>query len=266
MALTGKTVVVTGAATGIGRYVARTLANAGGNVVVADIRPLDTVLGELQQTGRESHGVITDVTDEPSVRRLFDAAFERFGRIDVLVNNAGIVPHFSVGSPRWSRVRDFPREFFSKVIDTNLGGTFLCCKHAIPYMESLNSGHIVNFGQGNLKPSERRPNIGSCVYETSKLAIRAFSKALAEEEREFNICVVSMGPGSGRPPSLGPGVTGGGGGIVTEDSPAWTRAAGAVANSVDTIGDNYVLAAEADMSFSGRQVTVRDGALVVMDD
>jgi NAD(P)-dependent dehydrogenase (short-subunit alcohol dehydrogenase family) len=220
----------------------------------------------LQALGGDALAIPGDVTNEDSVRHLFGEAFERYGRIDVLVNNAGIVPHFSVGSPRWPRVRDLPREHFLKVIETNLLGTFLCAKHAIPYMESLNAGHIVNFGQGNLKPSGRRPNIGSCSYDTSKLAIRAFTKGLGEEEREFNICVLSMGPGAGTPTPPGPGATGGGGGIVTEDSPAWARDPSRKANTIDSIGDNYVLAAEADMSFSGRQAAVRDGTLVVVED
>ena len=113
------------------------------------------------------------------------------------------------------------------------------------------------------------PNIGTCVYGVSKLSIRAFAKFVAEEEREFNICVLSMGPGSGggdeRARESGAGIPGGGGGIVTEDSPQWARESPRPAQ-VDTVGDRYVLAAQASMDFSGHQVTVRDGALAIVED
>ncbi len=170
MSSQGNTVVITGAASGIGRFVARTFAGVGANLVLADVLPMDTVLSEVRGLGAEAAGVTTDVTQERAVAALFDAGFRRFGRIDTLVNNAGIVTHFHVGAPRWPKLRDMPEEQFQRVIGTNLGGTFLCAKHAIPYMESLNAGHIVNFGQGNLKRSERRPNIGTAVYSTSKIA------------------------------------------------------------------------------------------------
>ena len=114
-----------------------------------------------------------------------------------------------------------------------------------------------------------QPNIGTCVYGVSKLSIRAFAKFVAEEEREFNVCVLSMGPGSGgadeRPRDAGPGVPGGGGGIVTEDSPQWARESSRPAQ-VESVGDRYVLAAQASMEFSGHQVTVRDGALAIVED
>jgi len=268
MSVEGSVVVVTGAAAGIGRHIAKRFAANGANVVLADIAPMDVVAGELRGIGAEVLSVPTDVTNEASVRNLFSTAFARHGRIDTLINNAGIVTHFHVGSPRWSRIRDMDQGFYSKVMDTNLMGTFLCCKHAIPYMESLNAGHIINFGQGSFRPSSRKPNIGTCVYSTSKLAIRGFTMGLADEEREYNVCVMSMGPGLPRPTPVvqGAGVPGGGGGIVTEDSPAWALDPSRGTQSVADIGDNYVIAAEAGMEFSGRQVSVRDGAVVVLED
>lgn len=256
-------VVITGGAAGIGRYIARNFATAGAKVVVADINPMDTVLDELGDLGSDAIGVTTDVTNEDSVKHLFDEVYRRYGRINTLINDAGIVTHFHVGSPRWSRIRDMNRDFFARVMETNLYGTFLCCKHAIPYMEALNSGHIINFGQGTLKRSTRPPSIGSCLYHTSKIAIRAFTVDLAEEEREFGICVVSMGPGSH---ASGAGNAASVGGIVTDDSPAWIRDPAVRGIDVDNVGDRYLLAAQADMSFSGAQVTVLDGQLVAIDD
>lgn len=275
MAIQDKVVIITGGSQGVGRYVARTFAAAGAKLAIADIAPMETVVGEIEQLKAEALPVNMDVTNERQVQSLMDQVYRRWGRIDVLINNAAIVTHFHVGAPRWSRVRDMDRDFFRKVMATNLGGTFLCCKHVIPYMESLNAGHIINFGQGSLSAERRAgesPSIGAGVYRTSKLAIRAFTRFLAEEEREFNICVLSMGPGgttSGPPVARapgGPGVPGDGGGIVTEDSPAWAHRQDRPVITVDAVGDRYLIAAEAPIEFSGHQVVVRDGKLLIADD
>ena len=203
MSVEGKVVIITGASQGVGRYVARTFATANAKIAVADIASTETVGGEVEQLGAEVLAIKTDVTDEASVRSMVEVVYRKWGRIDVLINDAGIVTHFHVGSPRWPGIHDMPHEFFQKVIATNLGGTFLCTKHVLPYMESLQSGHIINIGQGELsqKPlgeerAGRPPNIGSAVYSTSKIAIRAFTRGVAEEERRYNICIVSMGPGT----------------------------------------------------------------------
>ncbi|MBM2810776.1 MAG: dehydrogenase [Chloroflexi bacterium] len=267
-------VVITGGAQGVGRYVARTFAAEGARVAIADIAPAETVVAEIEQLGAEALPIKTDVTDERQVRSLMDQVYRRWGRIDVLVNNAGLVTHFHVGAPRWPRIRDMDLGFFKRIMDTNLAGTFLCTKHVIPYMESLNDGHIINFGQGNVSEQRRAdasPNIGTCVYGVSKISIRAFTRFVAEEEKEFNICVMSMGPGgatTGAQPErrAGPGIPGGGGGIVTEDSPEWARRDTGSAVMVDAIGDRYVIAAEAPMEFSGHQVVVRDGRLQIASD
>jgi NAD(P)-dependent dehydrogenase (short-subunit alcohol dehydrogenase family) len=268
----GKTVIITGGAQGVGRYIARTFANERAKVIVADIAPMDNVVGEIETAGAECLAVSTDVTSESSVRSLMKQVYDRWGRIDVLINNAGIVTHFHTGSPRWPRIRDMDRAFFQKVIDTNLVGTFLCTKHALPYMESCNVGHIINVGQGNLsvRPPQGSGGIGTAVYATSKLAIRAFTKCMADEEREFYICIISMGPGdaiSGSPRErrVGVGIPGAGGGIITDDSPEWSRS-NPGSTRVEDIGNRYVLAAEAPMELTGHQVMVRDGKLVAVDD
>ena len=269
MSVEGKVVIITGASQGVGRYVARTFATEGAKVVVADIAPTETVVAEVAHLGAEVLPVETDVTDEAQVRSMVDAVYRQWGRIDVLINDAAIVTHFHVGSPRWPGIRDMPREFFQKVIDTNLVGTFLCTKHVLPYMESMRSGHIINVGQGSLSQRPlgegqpaRPPNIGGCVYSTSKIAIRAFTRGVAVEERQYNICIVSMGPGtSGSGESRGEGP----GGIVTEDSPAWARET-SLSRGVDTVGNRYVLAAEAPMELSGLQIMAKEGQLFPVEE
>jgi NAD(P)-dependent dehydrogenase (short-subunit alcohol dehydrogenase family) len=235
-----KVVVITGSAGGIGRHVARTYAKAGASVVVADVKPLDTVAAEIEALGNACLAVPTDVGDEAAVRALMDEAMERFGRIDVLHNNAAIVTHFHWGITPWPRIRDLDLDFWNRVIQTNLGGTFLCTKHVLPIMEAQRSGHIINT-MGDSDP--RRT--GAAPYSVSKHAILRLTQFVAEEAREYGICVVAMSPG---------------GRIATEEA---SEEAQAQWPGVDSVGDRYVLAAQADMELSGRLVSVEDGELVV---
>src|SRR5205823_5047726 len=105
MSVEGKVVIVTGGAMGIGRHIARTFAKAGAKVAVADIAPFDNIVADAERAGRELLAIRTDVRDEDQVRSLMSRVWTRYGRIDVLVNNAGIVTHFQWGLPRWNRVR-----------------------------------------------------------------------------------------------------------------------------------------------------------------
>lgn len=240
MALDGKVVIITGSAGGIGRYVAKTFGEAGAKVVVADIKPLDTVASELKAMEVDHLAMPTDVRDESSVRRLMATAADRFGHIDVLVNNAAIVTHFQWGNlPRWPRIRDMDKDFWDKVIDTNLGGVWRCSKHVLPYMEAQQSGHIISTLGGSQPDS-----IGSLAYVVSKDAIRTFTRFLAGEEKEHNVCVVSIGPGAT---------------IATEEAPEEARAR---MPGVEVVGNRYVLAAEAPMELSGQMLNVEDGKLV----
>ncbi len=238
--LDGKIVVITGSAGGIGRHVAKTYAEAGASVVVADVKPLNTVSAELKALGAEHLAVPTDVSDPGSARQLMDRTVERFGRIDVLHNNAAIVTHFHWGIPHWPRIRDLEPDFWNRVIQTNLGGTFLCSKYALPYMEAQRSGHIVNT-MGDSDP--RR--VGAAPYSVSKHAILRFTQFLAEEEREYGICVVAMSPG---------------GRIATEEA---SPEAQAQWPGVESVGDRYVYAAQADLGLSGHLVEVEDGELAI---
>ena len=117
--LKGQVAVITGSAQGIGRYVARTFVEAGASVVLADIEPLDAVVGDLTAIEGQVLPVPTNVRDEAQVRALMDRTMDRFGRIDVLVNNAAVVTHFQWGLPRWPVIRDMDSEFWDKVIGTN---------------------------------------------------------------------------------------------------------------------------------------------------
>ncbi len=258
MALNDKVVIITGGAMGIGRYNARVFAAEGAKLAIADIAPMETVASEVAELGAEVLPVHADIRDETQARALMAQVHSHYGRIDVLINDAGIVTHFQAGSPRWARIRDMESDFFDNVMRTNLLGTFHCTKHAIPYMEEQRSGHIINFGQGNVRNDRSADSIGAAVYHVSKVSIRAFTKEVAEEEKEFGVCIVSMGPGSGgRSPD-------GRRGIATDETPSEFR--DNMRWVADEVGDRYLLAAEAPMELTGSQVTVKDGKLVPLDD
>src|SRR5215212_4034774 len=134
MSLTGKSVIVTGGAKGVGRYIARTFVEAGARVTIADIEDdrLEWTAGELRALGGDVLAVKADVRDEGQVASLMEKVQGERRAIDVLVNNAGIVPHLNWGNQHWPRIRDMEKSYWDRVIDTNLGGTFLCTKHAAP--------------------------------------------------------------------------------------------------------------------------------------
>lgn len=241
MPLAGKSVVVTGGAVGFGRYVALGCAERGANVTIADIdgEALEEV---ASQAGVHGHGVVarrTDVREEDQVSALMKAAVASFGGIDYLVNNAAIVPHFQWGVPHWPRVRDMDYEFWSKVCTTNIDGVMLCTKHALAAMESQRSGHIVNlYGGAQTSPP------GGLAYMMTKDAVRTFTRFVAEEVREFNVCVLCMAPG----------VT-----FAHERAPQEVRDR---MPGPEGSGDRFFLAIDAPMELSGQLVTLGEGELV----
>jgi 3-oxoacyl-[acyl-carrier protein] reductase len=242
--LQGKVAIVTGGAKGIGRYAAHTLAQAGATVVVVDvdIERLHKTLGELRDLKLEALALPCDVRQEDAVRRMVHEVVDRFGKIDVLANVAGIVPHFNWGIPRWPRVRFLNKDFWDSVIQTNLGGTFLCTKYVVPFMEASRSGNIINLWGGG-----RAENHGAAAYVVSKDAIRTFTRFVAEEEREWNLCVVAFSPKQA---------------IATEDAPEEARKR---LPGPESLGNGFVLAAQASMELTGKTVEHRDGNLVVAD-
>ena len=239
--LEGKVVIVTGGAKGIGRHAAKTFAQEKAKVVIADFNKelLQTTSSELGRLA-ETLAINADVRSEGDVKRMVDQAVDRFGRIDILVNNAAIVPHFAWGIPRWPRIRDMDKDFWDRVIQTNLGGTFLCTKHVLPHMEAKGSGHIINlYGGGGVKPA------GACAYVVTKEAIRTFTRYVAEEARESNVCVVIFSP---RVP------------IATEGAPEEARRR---MPGPEILGNGFVLAAQLPMDQSGKCFTHENGKLTV---
>jgi len=238
--LEGKVVVITGAGKGIGKHAAKTFVDEKATVVIADVNRewAEKTASELGQTTK-TLPITVDVRIEDDVKKMINRVIHRFGRIDVLVNNAAIVPHFAWGIPRWPSIRDMEKEFWDRVIQTNLGGTFLCTKHVLPHMEGERSGHIINlYGGGGLKPT------GACAYGVTKEAIWTFTRYVAEEVRESNVCVVIFSPSVP---------------IATEGAPedALKRLPGP-----EILGNGFVLAAQLPLENSGQIFAFQEGRLV----
>ena len=243
--LKDKTVVITGSAKGIGRYIAHRFAQEGTNVAILDIdeQRLAQTQAELEDFGGKVLAVPTDVKKEDTVREATAKTAEVFGGINIVINDAGIVHHFAWGNnPSWPAIRDMDESFFWHVMSVNLGGTFLCSKHAIPYMEKAGRGHIINlYGGGGKTPP------GALAYAVSKESIVHFTDYHAEEVRNSSICVVVISPGAA---------------IATEDAPDEARDR---MPSLDFAGERFLLAAEAPMEWSGRLLDLDDsGKLFVV--
>jgi NAD(P)-dependent dehydrogenase (short-subunit alcohol dehydrogenase family) len=178
--MTGKQVaLITGAGSGIGRATALAFLRAGYRVALAgrDVRKLDAVIAEAGEEA-ETLAVAVDVRDPEQVRRLFDTVRERFGRLDVLFNNAGLNAPFLP-------IEELPLEKWREVIDTNLTGAFLCTQQAFRLMkeQSPRGGRIIN--NGSISAHAPRPN--SAPYTASKHAITGLTKSTSLDGRAFDI-------------------------------------------------------------------------------
>jgi len=238
--LEGKVVVITGSGQGIGKHAARTFAQEKAKVVIADFN-LDLAKKTAAEIGAstESIAIDTDVRSEDSVKKMIDEVIHRCGQIDIMMNNAAIVPHFALNIPRWPLIADMPVDFWNRVIHTNLYGTFFGTKHVIPHMAKRKSGHIINlYGGGGVRPG------GAATYMVTKDGIRTFTRYVAEEVRDDNICVVTFSP---RVP------------IATETAPeeALKRLPGP-----EILGQGFVLCAQLPMAQSGKCFAYENGKLV----
>ena len=180
MATSQGVAIVTGGGTGIGRAVALALAREGYAVVVAGRRrePLDATVEQGRASGARMLAVPTDVAEPASVRALFAAAHETFGRLDLLFNNAGL------GAPAVP-LEDLPYEQWRVVVDTNLTGAFLCTQEAIRLMKAQDprGGRIIN--NGSISAHAPRPY--SVAYTATKHAITGLTRSTALDGRSYDI-------------------------------------------------------------------------------
>ena len=182
----GKVVVITGASSGLGESTARHLSELGATVVLGARRVdrIDALARELTANGQPALAVQTDVTDRAQVQRLVDAAIAKFGRIDVMVNNAGLMPH--------SPLERLKVDDWDRMIDVNLKGVLYGIAAALPAMQAQKSGHIINVS--SVAGHKVRP--GGAVYSATKHAVRALSEGLRQEVKPYNIRTTVISPGA----------------------------------------------------------------------
>ncbi len=184
--LSSKVVLVTGATRGIGKGIARGLATEGASLVLTARGEADlhSVAGELATGGNPVLAVPADVTDEAEVRRLFARTMEHFGRLDVLVNNAGAFD----GGP----LDELSVEAWDKVLAVNLRAPFLCTREAFRIMKRQGSGRIINIG--SISAQRVRPH--SAPYSASKHGLWGLTQVTALEGREYGISCGCLHPGN----------------------------------------------------------------------
>jgi len=181
-----KVVVITGASSGIGEAAARHLAGHGAKVVLGArrVERLGALVSDIEAAGGQALAVATDVTNRTDVATLLDASVKAFGRIDVLINNAGIMP--------LSALEALKVEEWDRMIDVNIKGVLHGIAAALPHMKAQKSGHIITTASvaGHLVfPA-------SSVYSGTKFAVRAICEGLRQEVKDYNIRTTILSPGA----------------------------------------------------------------------
>jgi NAD(P)-dependent dehydrogenase (short-subunit alcohol dehydrogenase family) len=195
MRLQDKVTIITGGASGMGRVAARMFAAEGAKVVVADVTApsAQSVVAEVKAAGGEAVAVVADVSKEPDAKRMIDEAIAAFGRVDVLYNNAGIMPEAD------HSVIDTSVQDWDQVMAVNVRGVFLGCKYAIPVMLAQGSGSVINISSfvalmGCSNPQD--------AYTASKGAVLALTKSLAVQFGPRGVRANAICPGPVETPLL----------------------------------------------------------------
>lgn len=183
--LAGRVAIVTGAGEGIGRALARGFAREGATTVLAELDPAsaNSVEAEITKDGYRAIAVPTDVSNERAVTRMIETAIRELGRIDILINNAGIWPP--------SPVDTMEEEEWDRVIGTNLVGAFLCSRAVVPHLLSRGAGRIISLASGRAFEGA----VNGAHYAASKAGIIGFTRSLALELAPHGITANVLCPG-----------------------------------------------------------------------
>jgi NADP-dependent 3-hydroxy acid dehydrogenase YdfG len=183
-AIKGKVVVITGASSGLGEATARLLAERGAKLVLG-ARRAERLLKLARDLGLDERAAVgTDVVDRAQVERLVDAAVSAHGRIDVLINNAGVMPQ--------SLLENLKVDEWERMIDVNIKGVLYGIAAALPHMKTQNSGHFINVAS----VAGHKVGPGGAVYSATKHAVRVISEGLRQEVKPYNIRTTIVSPGA----------------------------------------------------------------------
>ncbi|MDR0364236.1 MAG: glucose 1-dehydrogenase [Bacteroidales bacterium] len=187
--LTGKVAVVTGASSGLGADAAVAYAEAGADVALLARRKerLEEVAERIRKTGHKAIAIACDVADEENVKVAVEEVFNHFGKIDILLNNAGI----AIGGS----VETLEQKDWDKIMDINVKGIYLMCKYVIPHMRKQKYGRIVNVSSINAFVADKSPLLVRHVYNTSKAAVTGLTMGMAASYGVDGITVNSIAPG-----------------------------------------------------------------------
>ena len=182
----GKIVIITGASSGNGETTARHLSAQGATVVLGArrVERIEGLARELTGRGGKALAVATDVTRYDQVKRLVDAAVQTYGRIDVMLNNAGVMPH--------SPLERLKIDDWNFTIDVNIKGVLYGIAAALPYMKQQKSGHFINVSS----VAGHKVRSGSAVYAATKTAVLVLSEGLRQEVKPYNIRTTVISPGA----------------------------------------------------------------------
>ena len=182
----GKVVVITGASSGLGEATARLLSAQGASVVLGARRidRLRVLADELSRRGGKALAVPTDVIQCDQVKRLVDAAVQTYGRIDVMINNAGLMPQ--------ALLERLKIDEWNQMIDVNIKGVLYGIAAALPHMKQQKAGHFINVSS----VAGHRVGPGFAVYAATKYAVRALSEGLRQEVKPYNIRTTVISPGA----------------------------------------------------------------------